>query len=167
MKKLTITLFAVMLLFGCSHPETRFAGSYSYKLSGETEIIDENGEKNVVLVSKNGQMNILRDKNNRSRLLVTMNEMNGSCYTISAFVRNDSIIFEPYTFSTNILTAGGLKHFDQDENTASIVYSINSEGIGTLTDDFLIVEESWSGCQSGNNNVTLSSNKIQILAERN
>lgn len=161
-----ILVSVTLIITSCNREIKQFTGNYSYKLSGEVSIVDDDGEVSYRLVHKNGQMNILEDKSQANRLIITMNEMNGGCYTISATVKGDSIVLLPYEFSTNILISDSPDLFS-DDDTPSIVYAICASGGGQLNDDILMIDEQWSGHQSGNDAVLLNGPKMKIIAERN
>ena len=130
-------------------------------------VTDAEGATSYHLLHRNGQMNILEDKSQPNRLIITMNEMNGGCYTIPATVKGDSIVFLPYEFSTNILISDSSPGLFSGDNTLSIVYAIRASGGGHLNDDILMVDEQWEGHQSGNDAVLLNGPKMKIIAERN
>lgn len=169
MKKILfpICVCLIFILASCDREVKQFTGDYSYKLSGEVAITDDEGDVSYHLIHKTGQMNILRDKNsdNENAVIVTMNEMNGSAYTIHATISDNAIVFNPYEFNTNILTTEGTSVLGQNNN--SLVYRISATGQGYLNDDILVIDEEWSGVQSGNHAVTLSGPQMTILAERN
>lgn len=156
-----------LIFMSCNRETKQFTGNYSYKLSGEVSIVNEDGNLSYRLVHKNGQMNILEDKSQPNRLIITMNEMNGGCYTIPATVKGDSIVFLPYEFSTNILISDSGPGLFSGDNPLSIVYAIRASGGGQLNDDILMVDEQWEGHQSGNDAVLLNAPKMKIIAERN
>ena len=167
-RKILWVLVSVALIFmSCNRETKQFTGNYSYKLSGEVSIVNEDGNLSYRLVHKNGQMNILEDKSQPNRLIITMNEMNGGCYTIPATVKGDSIVFLPYEFSTNILISDSSPGLFSGDNTLSIVYAIRASGGGQLNDDILMVDEQWDGHQSGNDAILLNGPKMKIIAERN
>ena len=156
-----------LIFMSCNRETKQFTGNYSYKLSGEVSIVNEDGNLSYRLVHKNGQMNILEDKSQPNKLIITMNEMNGGCYTILATVKGDSIVFLPYEFSTNILISDSSPGLFSGDNTLSIVYAIRASGGGHLNDDILMVDEQWEGHQSGNDAILLNGPKMKIIAERN
>ena len=167
-RKILWILVSVALIFmSCNRETKQFTGNYSYKLSGEVSIVNEDGNLSYRLVHKNGQMNILEDKSQPNKLIITMNEMNGGCYTILATVKGDSIVFLPYEFSTNILISDSSPGLFSGDNTLSIVYAIRASGGGHLNDDILMVDEQWEGHQSGNDAILLNGPKMKIIAERN
>ena len=166
-KNILLSILALLLTVTSCHRESKpFLGDYSYKLSGEISTVNDEGTVSYRLIHKNGQMNILEDKTQSNKLIVTMNEMNGGCYTITATVRDDSLLFDPYEFSTNILMTENTSLFDQ-ETASSIVYSIKSTGKGVLNGDMLLLEETWNGHQSGNEACILTGPEMKIIAERN
>lgn len=168
MRKIVAVCFMALLLAvtSCQRGVEPFLGDYSYKLSGEVALTDADGHVSYRLIHRNGQMNILEDRNAGDRLLITMNEMNGGCYTMSATVKGDSLLLEPYEFNVNILTQDGTSIFDSDSE-ASLVYRIVSSGRGVLNGKMLVLDESWSGHQSGNEELSLSGPQMKIIAEKN
>lgn len=164
-KQFVFLVLSLCLLTSCHRQQKDFLGDYSYKISGEVTITDEDGVVTYRLVNKSGQMNILPDKTASSsdRVIVTMNEMAGGCYSIPARVSEDAIVFEPYEFCTNIISTENVP----DALESSLSYLISSQGSGFLNGKILLVEETWSGHQSGKPQVILSANKMTILAEKN
>lgn len=167
-KHLIIGLACILslTLLSCQRESQQLPGDYSYKLSGEVALTDANGEVTYHLVHRNGQMNILRDKSQKSRYLITMNEMNGGAYTLTAEQSGDSIRILPHEFCTNIITSDGISILDQDE-TPSLVYRVTAAGSGRSNDNILIIKEFWQGGQSGNPSMRLNAPEITIIAEKN
>ena len=151
---------------GCDRDKSAFTGDYSYKLSGEVAITGEDGEVTYHLIHRNGQMNILKNKSQKGKYIITMNEMNGSGYVVSAVLQGDTLVIEPHEFTTSLITSDGISLIDED-NTATIVYRGNAAGRGRKTDNILIMREHWQGQQSGNPVVRLYAPEITIIAERN
>ena len=151
---------------GCDRDKSAFTGDYSYKLSGEVAITGEDGEVTYHLIHRNGQMNILKNKSQKGKYIITMNEMNGSGYVVSAVLQGDTLVIEPHEFTTSLITSDGISFIDED-NTATIVYRVNAAGSGRKTDNILIMREHWQGQQSGNPVVRLYAPEITIIAERN
>ena len=83
---------------GCDRERGALTGDYSYKLSGEVVLTNADGEVTYRLIHRNGQMNILKDKSQKSRYIITMNEMSGGCYTMTAELRGDSLLIDQHTF---------------------------------------------------------------------
>lgn len=167
MKKLFIitALILTATILGACHREVRqLTGDYSYKISGEAAVMDADGDTSYIMVSKHGQMNILRDRNDKDKVLVTMNETAGGVYSFTATVKGDSLILAPYQFTTNILSEASINPF-QDNNT-TLVFQIDASGNGFSNDDIIILNEQWSGRQSSGN-VTLAAPKMTMIAERN
>ena len=133
-----------VLCTACNRDRQALTGDYSYKLSGEVELTDEDGAVTYRLIHRNGQMNILRDKSDKDRYIITMNEMTGGCYP-----------------DLNIDL-----DLNQDEE-ATIVYRISAAGSGTVNGNILILREVWNGTQSGNSSVTISGPEMTIIAEKN
>lgn len=163
---LFLALSVLLLCTSCNKEVRRLTGDYSYKLSGEVILTEADGQTTHRLVHRNGQMNIRKDKSQKAKYIVTMNEMGGGAYTLTAELRGDSLLFEPYTFSSNILSTSDLPSIGQDENP-SLVYQITSTGAGVLNEDILIIREVWTGHQSGNDAVTVNGPEMTLIAEKN
>jgi len=163
---LFIALSVLLLCTSCNKEGRRLTGDYSYKLSGEVVLTDADGQTTHHLVHRNGQMNIRKDKSQKTKYIITMNEMGGIGYTMTADMRGDSLRIDRHTFSSNILSTTSLPSIG-DNDDHSIVYQITSMGIGFLNDDILIIRESWMGHQSGNNAVILNGPEMTIIAEKN
>lgn len=164
-KLLILTVIISSTLLSACHREVRqLTGDYSYKISGEAAVTDADGEVSYLMVSKRGQMNILRDRNDKDKVLVTMNETAGGVYSFTATVKGDSLILDPYQFTTNILSEASINPF-QDDN-ATLVFQIDASGSGFSNDDIIILNEQWNGRQSSGN-VTLAAPKMTMIAERN
>jgi len=160
------TLLAALMLLSCQKDTRKLAGDYNYKLSGEVELRDAEGEVTYQLIHRIGQMQILRDKSQKSKYLITMNEMNGGGYTMTAELRGDSLLLDEHTFSTNVLSSSWLPNLNQDE-TPSLVYRVTATGGGTFRDGSLILRETWTGSQSGAPTSTINSLEMNIIAEKN
>lgn len=159
--------FSILLLcVSCDKEGRRLTGDYSYKLSGDVILTDADGQETHHLVHRNGQMNIRKDKSQKTTYIITMNEMGGGGYTMKAELHGDSLRIDPYTFSSNILSTTGLPSIGQDE-TPSVVYQITAFGGGILNEDILIVREVWKGYQSGNSAVKVDGPEMTIIAEKN
>ncbi|MBP5563459.1 MAG: hypothetical protein J6X51_05445 [Bacteroidales bacterium] len=167
-KRVIISMLAIVMFVaaGCDRDKSAFTGDYSYKLSGEVAITGEDGEVTYHLIHRNGQMNILKNKSQKGKYIITMNEMNGSGYVVSAVLQGDTLVIEPHEFTTSLITSDGISLIDED-NTATIVYRVNAAGSGRKTDNILIMREHWQGQQSGNPVVRLYAPEITIIAERN
>ena len=99
MKKILISacvLLTAFLLTTCNRDVNNLTGDYSYKLSGEVIITDDDGDETHHFIHRNGQMNVLKDKSRKSGLVITMNEMNGGCYTLLAELQGDTIVLQPH-----------------------------------------------------------------------
>ena len=171
-KLLTTSLLVIVAMFvgGCDRERSALTGDYSYKLSGEVMLTDADGAVTYRLIHRNGQMNILRDKSDKGRYIITMNEMNGGCYTMNAEFRNDSLLIDPHTFNTNILSTNSIPDINidlDDEDDATIVYRITAAGSGIFNGNILIINEMWRGGQSGNSAARLNGPEMTIIAEKN
>lgn len=173
-KHLIIGIIGVLslTLFACQRESMRITGDYSYKLSGEVAIMDEDGEVTYHLIHRNGQMNILKDKSQKGKYIITMNEMNGGGYTLSAGIDGDNLILETHSFSTNILSSSGLPDLNLDvdlggDDVPSAIYRVTASGNGVRNGNMLILKERWNGYQSGNPSVRLNGMEMNIIAEKN
>ena len=165
MKKILIicTLATAMLLccVSCQRGTRSLLGDYSYKISGEVTITSDDGEVTHLMVNKRGQMNILRDHISDGHVTITLNESTGGAYYYSALVKGDSLIVEPHSFSTNILTSDNINPLQEN---SSLVFSIVASGKGIHNGDILLIEEQWSGTQGAQR---LEGSKMLLLAEKN
>lgn len=160
----TALILTATFLTACHREVHQVTGNYSYKISGEAAVTESDGDTSFIMVSKRGQMNILRDRNDKEKVLVTMNETGGGVYSFTAAVKGDSLILDPYQFTTNILSEASINPF-QDDN-ATLVFQIDASGSGFSNDDIIILNEQWSGRQSSGN-ATLFAPKMTMIAERN
>ena len=165
-------IIMAVLCTACDCDKKSLTGDYSYKLSGEVVLTNADGEVTYRLIHRNGQMNILKDKSQKSRYIITMNEMSGGCYTMTAELRGDSLLIDQHTFQTNILSTNSIPDLDidldldQDED-ATIVYRVSAAGGGSVNGNILILTEVWTGKQSGNSSATLNGPEMTIIAEKN
>ena len=163
-----LLILATLFLTACNGDKFSITGDYSYKLSGEVKLTDSEGETTFRLIHRNGQMNILRDKSDKHRYVITMNEMNGGCYTMSARLDGDNLQIDQHEFATNVLSSSGIPDIDLiDNEEPSVVYHVSASGNGKRNGDILIIKEVWKGNQSGNPGVTLRGNEMTIIAEKN
>ena len=157
-----------LALLSCQQGGHSLTGDYSYKLSGEVKLTDTNGEVTYRLLHRNGQMNILKDKSVKGRYLITMNEMNGGCYTMTAKLNGDNLIIDQHEFSTNIISTNMIPDIDLiDEEEPTMVYHITASGSGNRNGEILIITETWTGNQSGTPGDMLSGAEMTIIAEKN
>ena len=169
-KHLIIGIIGILLLTlpSCQRGLKQFTGDYSYKLSGEVKLTDSDGETTYRLLHRNGQMNILRDKSDSHRYIITMNEMNGGCYTMNATLDGENLQISQHEFVTNVLSTNGFPDIDIiDNEEPSIVYHVTASGNGKRNGDILIIKEVWKGNQSGNPGATLRGTEMTIVAEKN
>jgi hypothetical protein len=169
MKKILISacvLLTAFLLTTCNRDVNNLTGDYSYKLSGEVIITDDDGDETHHFIHRNGQMNVLKDKSRKSGLVITMNEMNGGCYTLLAELQGDTIVLQPHQFTTTLLSTEGIPSIGQ-EGSHTMVYQISAAGNGRPNDQMLILREHWTGNQSSDASVRLHAPEITILAEKN
>ena len=168
MKKiLIICTLATAILFcnvSCQRGVRSILGDYSYKISGEVAVTDENGDVTHLMVNKRGQMNILRDHLSDGRVTITLNESTGGAYYFSALVKGDSLLVDPHSFSTNIITGENINPLQEN---SSLVFSIIASGKGIHNGDIIMIEEQWTGTQSSNDAQQLEGRKMLLLAEKN
>ena len=163
-------IIMAVLCTACDCDKKSLTGDYSYKLSGEVVLANADGEVTYRLIHRNGQMNILKDKSQKSRYIITMNEMSGGCYTMTAELRGDSLLIDQHTFQTNILSTNSIPDIDIDldqDEEATIVYRVSAAGGGSVNGNILILTEVWTGKQSGNSSATLNGPEMTIIAEKN
>lgn len=168
MKKiLIICTLATAILFcnvSCQRGVRSILGDYSYKISGEVAVTDENGDVTHLMVNKRGQMNILRDYISDGHVTITLNESTGGAYYFSALVKGDSLLVDPHSFSTNIITGENINPLQEN---SSLVFSIVASGKGIHNGDIIMIEEQWTGTQSSNDAQQLEGRKMLLLAEKN
>ena len=145
----------------CQRGTRSLLGDYSYKISGEVTITSDDGEVTHLMVNKRGQMNILRDHISDGHVTITLNESTGGAYYCSALVKGDSLIVEPHSFSTNIITGDNINPLQEN---SSLVFSIVASGKGIHNGNILLIEEQWSGTQGAQR---LEGSKMLLLAEKN
>jgi len=163
-----ITLAMLLIFSACQREARQLVGDYSYKLSGDMIIVGSNGSESHHFIHRIGQMNVLRDKSSKTGFVVTMNEMNGGCYTFQAELSGDTLKLPLHTFTTTFLTSDGLDITIYDPNdNPTMVYVIKASGSGRINDNTLILRESWFGEQSGNPVVKIRAQEMTILAEKN
>ena len=163
-----LLILAATLLVACDRGSHSITGDYSYKLSGEIKLTDADGEVTYRLLHRDGQMNILRDKSEKNRYIITMNEMNGGCFTMGAKLDGDDLLIDRHEFATNILSTSSFPDIDIiDEEDPTIVYHVTATGNGKRNGDILVIKEEWQGGQSGNPGARLYGAEMTILAEKN
>lgn len=168
MKKIFFILSLFIWFFtACSTKSNSFLGTYSFKLSGEVTFTQDEALISHNLVSKTGQLTILKDHTTKDakHVLLVLNEMNGSGYTIHGTIHDNRITLEPYDFSTHILHKESTSILD--DNNGSLVCQIHASGNGFFNDSVLIIEEQWTGHPSDDPTTTLNASKITLLAKKN
>ena len=167
MKKIFLyvsVLLIVSLMTACNKDVKKITGDYSYKLSGVVNFEDADGNQTSILATKRGQMNIIADKKGKKGdIVVTFNEMGGGAYSCTGMVKGDSIIFNPYEFSTRFSSADSVVDLIQ----LGHVYTVQSRGSGVIHDDVILMEEQWIGRPESGEMVRMKADKITLLAEEN
>ncbi|MDD6781921.1 MAG: hypothetical protein PUD89_03190 [Bacteroidales bacterium] len=153
-------LFFSLILIGCcacSNDARLLSGDYLYKTSGSVVISTDTEEITYQLPDKIGQLNVVDLKaTDKDSVLLVLNEMGGSLTTIYARISADSIELQPYTTTLTITTGKGTGTYD-------IIVS----GTGIRYDDLIMLHETYDGTLSDDNETTLYSDNIIIVANRN
>ncbi len=153
-------LFFSLILIGCcacSNDARLLSGDYSYKTSGSVVISTDTEEIPYQLPDKIGQLNVVDLKaTDKDSVLLVLNEMGGSLTTIYARISADSIELQPYTTTLTITTGKGTGTYD-----------ITVSGTGIRYDDLIMLHETYDGTLSDDNETTLYSDNIIIVANRN
>ena len=153
-------LFFSLILIGCcacSNDARLLSGDYSYKTSGSVVISTDTEEIAYQLPDKIGQLNVVDLKaTDKDSVLLVLNEMGGSLTTIYARISADSIELQPYTTTLTITTGKGTGTYD-----------ITVSGTGIRYDDLIMLHETYDGTLSDDNETTLYSDNIIIVANRN
>jgi len=167
MKK-TLTLIGSLLaialmLASCKKGSDLFAGSYSYKTTGNLYAInvhiDTFNVDNLLVESKKeiGQLRI--NKINSDSLMLTLSPLTGDNRYVYGKVSGDSIYLSPRTITKGLRLNGQL-YYAQLQVT----------GKGRLYDNQLVLTENYIGNLGSINQSlsgTLMSNEVLTLAERN
>ena len=152
--------FLSLILIGCcacSNDARLLSGDYSYKTSGSVVIATDTEEVTYQLPDKIGQLNVVDLKaTDKDSVLLVLNEMGGSLTTIYARISADSIELQPYTTTLTITTGKGTGTYD-----------ITVSGTGIRYDDLIMLHETYDGTLSDDNETTLYSDNIIIVANRN
>ena len=166
-KNIVFCILTVAVLLGgtsCQRGFRSLLGDYSYKISGDVTVTDDDGNVTHLMVNKRGQMHILKDHLSDGRVTITLNESSGGAYYCSALVKGDSLIVDPHSFSTNIVTSENINLF---QGSNSLVFNITASGRGVRNGDIILIEEQWSGTQASNDNRQIEGCRMLLLAERN
>ncbi|MBP5649574.1 MAG: hypothetical protein J6X01_00675 [Bacteroidales bacterium] len=167
MKKIFLyacVLLIAVLLTACNKDVKKITGDYSYKLSGVVNFEDADGNQTSILATKRGQMNIVADKKEgKGAIIVTFNEMNGGAYSCTGKVEGNTIVFNPYEFSTRFTSADSVVDLIQ----LGHVYTIQSRGEGQIHDNVILMEEQWMGRPENGDMIRMKADKITLLAEEN
>lgn len=148
----------------CNKDVKKITGDYSYKLSGVVNFEDAEGNQTSILTSKRGQMNIVANKKEgKGTVIVTFNEMNGGAYSCTGKVDGNTIVFNPYEFSTRFTSADSVVDLIQ----LGHVYTIQSQGKGVIHDNIILMEEHWMGRPEHGDMIRMKADKITLLAEKN
>ena len=153
-------LFLSLILIGCcacSNDARLLSGDYSYKTSGSVVIATDTEEVTYQLPDKIGQLNVVDLKaTDKGSVLLVFNEMGGNLTTTYARISADSIELQPYTTTLTITTGKGTGTYD-----------ITVSGTGIRYDDLIMLHETYDGTLSDDNETTLYSDNIIIVANRN
>lgn len=162
---LLLLVFCLLILcVACDTSMHKVTGDYSYKQSGLVVFTDDEGQQVTILATKQGQLNILKDRQGKGGdILVTFNEMGGSTYVCDGKIKGDSIFLSPHEFSTRFTTADSVVNLMQ----LGKVYTVQSTGRGVIREDMILLEESWTGRPEDGTLMRLHADKITLLAEKN
>ena len=166
MKNHHLLLISCLLILcaGCETSMHKVTGDYSYKQSGLVVFTDAEGQQVTILATKQGQLNILKDRQSKGGdILVTFNEMGGGTYVCDGKIKGDSIFLSPHEFSTRFSTADSVLNLTQ----LGKVYTVQSTGRGVIREDMILMEESWTGRPEDGTLMRLHADKITLLAEKN
>ncbi len=171
-KRFLFFLCAVGLLSSCSKGVKSIAGDYSYKVSGEVQLItprlidSSRFDTTYQIVTQRGQMAVRIDKQQKdSRVIVTLNESGGGIHTLYATVSGDSILFDPAVLSMSIHLLS--QSSQSSSNTLTTAYQVDVEGYGIANDDMLLIRQSWNGRRASDSTATLYAPKMTLIAEKN
>ncbi len=171
-KQLLFILCSVCLLTSCTKGIKSIAGDYSYKISGEVQLITPHlldstrYDTTYQIVTQRGQMDVHIDKQQKdSRLIVTLNESSGGIHTLYATLSGDSVIFDPAQLSMAIHLLSSSS--SSSSNTISSVYQVNVEGSGIVNDDMLLMRQTWNGRRTSDSTATLHAPNMTFIAEKN
>lgn len=136
-----------MVLFGlltfaltaCQDQVQQVAGTYSYKISGRVELVNDS----VVLSDEQGAMELVRK--DTTSAMVTFNALRGPVYVTNASIHGKTIELEPYKRTLSI---------------GSRTYPITASGKGEIYENMLVLTLSY---QSDD----ISSDEILLVCKKN
>jgi len=114
--------------------------------------------------SQRGQLNILRDRNgDKGRVVITVNQMDGSVYSFGAKVKGDSIILDSHECVMEFSSLSTSTSLTQVKTP----YYVRISGRGILHDNIMVLEECWTGARTDGSDNTLNATRMTVLAEQN
>lgn len=162
-------IFGIMLLMAfvcvsCNKDVRKITGDYSYKLSGKVDFVDAEGHTDFIFMTERGQLNILENKKgSKGDIILTFNVLNGSNYSCNGRVKGDSIFINSHEFYTRFSSADTASHSIQ----IGKLYKVNASGRGFINNNIIVIDEKWNGQREDGENISMKSDKISILAEKN
>lgn len=164
--KLHIILFLVtisLLAVSCKKNVRPFVGEYTYQTDGKMVI--SLAMQEVEIPRKGlGQMQIIKDKEDRGKVQIIKKSLTGDISTMSATIEKNEIYIEEYKIEKELT----LPLVDSIKGKAKITVST----VGRLMDNTIIFEETYSGMfyQSGGSLPvigTIKSENLQTIAKLN
>lgn len=163
-KLMTVVGGALLLSFITSCEKQGVAlyeGYYSYKTSGSVEVertlieSSEKSEETLSIVSENGQMNIL--KNGDDKLIITMNAIGGDVVVLDAEVVDKELVISEFSRMVKI-----------EDGSRSVSLNCKVSGSGKKYNDVLILDLNYSGSGSSTlYSYNIKSSSVKCVAKVN
>lgn len=134
-------MLCVAALTSCHDRVEQLSGRYSYKISGSVVLDGDT----TVLPDEQGAMELIRL--NADSALLTFNALVGPIYTAQAKIDGKNIVIAPYERNLNYLTAN---------------YTLTAQGEGTIYDETMVIDLSYSG-----KTAKLETVKLTMLCKKN
>lgn len=138
-----------------------YEGYYSYKTSGSVEVErtmiegSEKSEETLSIVSENGQMNIL--KNGDNKLIITMNAIGGDVVVLDAEVVDNELVISEFSRMVKI-----------EDGSRTVSLNCKVSGSGKKYDDVLILDLNYSGSGSSTlYSYSVKSSSVKCVAKVN
>ncbi|MGN1225728.1 MAG: hypothetical protein ACI4TL_00660 [Candidatus Cryptobacteroides sp.] len=138
-----------------------YEGYYSYKTSGSVEVertlieSSEKSEETLSVVSENGQMNIL--KNGDNKLIITMNAIGGDVVVLDAEVVDKELVISEFSRMVKI-----------EDGSRTVSLNCKVSGSGKKYDNVIILDLNYSG--SGSSTIysyNIKSSSVKCVAKVN
>ena len=138
-----------------------YEGYYSYKTSGSVEVertlieSSEKSEETLSIVSENGQMNIL--KNGDNKLIITMNAIGGDVVVLDAEVVDKELVISEFSRMVKI-----------EDGSRTVSLNCKVSGSGKKYDNVIILDLNYSGSGSSTiYNYKVKSSSVKCVAKVN